>query len=226
MWISQEGGSFWNSVKSLMGVGLFCLVAISVKAQTAQEWTNQKQLQTAYKINQIVALNGYLEVAKKGYQIAKIGWKVVGDIQQEELLLHSDYFVSLSAVPPIVSEYPQVPRILKIQRQINREIAWMDVFLRKENELESSEKLTASRLNESTLYSSTRIISQLEAILSPHSYEMNDGERVAALDELHREILSLYHSFQVHSKGIRFLNWSRKRNELASRQFNVLYDVN
>ena len=225
MWIRKERGSVWSIVKSLMGVGLICLIAIGVKAQTAQEWTNQKQLQTAYKINQIVALNGYLEVAKKGYQIAKVGWKVVSDIQQGELSLHEGYFSSLSAVHPIVSEYPQAARMLEIHRQINREVAWMNVYLREENELESSEKLTASRLNESTLYSSTQFISQLEAILSPHSYEMNDGERLAALDELHREIFSLYQSLQVHSKRIRFLNWSRKRNDLATRQFNVLYDV-
>ncbi len=225
MWISQEGGSFWNSLKSMACVVLLGLITVGVKAQTAQEWTNQKQLQTAYKINQIVALNGYLEVAKKGYQIAKVGWKVVGDIQQGELSLHGDYFSSLSAVHPIVSEYPQVPRMLEIHRQINREVAWMDVYLREDNELESLEKLTASRLNQSTLQNSTRIVSQLEAILSPHSYEMDDGERLAALDELHREIVSLYQSLKANTKRIRFLNWSRKRNEIATRQFNALYDV-
>tara|TARA_R110000850_G_scaffold182861_3_gene308485 strand:- start:2755 stop:3435 length:681 start_codon:yes stop_codon:yes gene_type:complete len=225
MWIRREVDSFWDSVKFMASLGLLSLIAVGVKAQTAQEWTNQKQLQTAYKINQIVALNGYLEVAKKGYQIAKVGWKVVGDIQQGELLLHQDYFASLSAVHPIVSEYPQVPRMLEIHKQINKEIAWMDAYLREDNELESSEKLTASRLNQSTLHYSTRIVSQLEAILSAHSYEMNDWERLAALDELHREMVSLYQSLKAHTKRIRFLKWNRKRNEIATRQFNALYDV-
>jgi hypothetical protein len=215
----------WSSVKSMAGVGLLCLITVSVKAQTAQEWTNQKQLQTAYKINQIVALNGYLGAAKKGYQIARVGWKVVDDIQQGELSLHRDYFSSLSAVHPIVSEYPQVPRMLEIHKQINKEVAWMEVYLKEVNELESSEKLTASKLNQSILQNSTRIISQLEAILSAHSYKMDDGERLAALDELDREMVSLFQSLKAHTKRIRFLNWSRKRNEIATRQFNALYDV-
>lgn len=225
MWIRQEGDRVWNSIKSMACVVLLFLISIGVNAQTAQEWTNQKQLQTAYKINQIVALNGYLEVAKKGYQIARVGWRVVGDIQQGELSLHQDYFASLSAVHPIVSEYPQVPRMLEIHKQINKEVAWMDAYLREENELESSEKLTASRLNQSTLQNSNRIVSQLEAILSAHSYVMDNGERLAALDELDREMVSLYQSLKAHTKRIRFLKWNRKRNEIATRQFNALYDV-
>lgn len=225
MWIKLMTNRACNRAKSMNLVVLLCLVTVCSKGQTMQEWTNQKELQTAYKLNQIVALRAYLGVAKKGYELVRVGWNVVGAIQDGEFSLHRDYFSSLGQVHPVVSTYPKAGNILRVVRQINREVDWMKAYLKSSNELDASEKGTISRFNQSALVRSTHIISQLEAVLTSGSYEMDDGERLSAIDELDREITKLYMPLKAYNDRIRSLESNRNRKEIEQRHFNTLYDV-
>ncbi|RAI86703.1 hypothetical protein [Algoriphagus yeomjeoni] len=196
-----------------------------VTAQTLEEWTKQKKLQTSYKLNQIAALSAYLEVAKKGYEIAKAGWSLAGDIQAGEYSLHTDYFGNLVAVHPLVRDYPIALEIPNVYRQINREVDWMDRFLADQSMLEEGEIMAVNRFNRGSKAQADVLMDELHELLSSDSYAMDDGERLAAIDGLYAGIQQLFQGLNVYNGRIRSLDLHRKRKETQHQQLNSFYDV-
>lgn len=203
---------------------MMCLRSFS-KAQTMAEWTKQKKLQTSYKLNQIVALSAYLKVAKKGYEVARVGWNLVGDIQDDEFSLHTDYFGSLKAIHPIVSDYPIALEILKVHRQINRELNWMNYYMADHKMLDDGEIVAVNRFNRNIKEESGLLISELDQLLASNTYDMEDGERLAAIDGLYVCIQQHFQALNTYNKRIRFLDLNRKRKEIQQQQINSFYDV-
>ncbi len=203
---------------------LMCL-GFGLQAQTLAEWTKQKKLQTSYKVNQIAALSAYLEVAKKGYEVARVGWRMVGDIQDGEFSLHTDYFGSLSAIHPMVREYPVAMEIQKVYRQINREVAWMNSFLDNQMLLDGEEVLVGRRFNRKIQSQSDLVMDELRGLTSPNVHEMEDGERLAAIDGIYMGIQELFQAIKAYNSRIRLLEVYRKRIEMQRQQVNGFHDV-
>lgn len=196
-----------------------------VHCQTLEEFTKQKQLQSDYKVDQIIALKAYSDVAKKGYEIAGLGLNMVREIQNGEFSLHRENFGSLSRVHPLVSEYPVAGNIVLIYRQINREVGWMQNFLNGSKGLGASELAIVNSFNESTLRNSDLILYELEALLSSDHYEMNDGERLAAIGGLEDAILGLLKGVRVYHEKLRFLELGRSSRQNQMEMLKDLYDV-
>ena len=203
---------------------LMCLGS-GLQAQTLAEWTKQKKLQTSYKVNQIAALSAYLEVAKKGYEVARVGWRMVGDIQDGEFSLHSDYFGSLSSIHPMVRDYPVAMEIQKMYRQINREVAWMNSFLDNQMLLDGEEVLVCGRFNRKIQSQSDLVMDELSGLTSPNVHEMEDGERLAAIDGIYMGIQELFQAIKAYNGRIRLLEVHRKRIEMQQQQVNGFHDV-
>ena len=66
-----------------------------VSAQTVNEWVNQKSTQKKYLLQQIAALQVYINYAKKGYNIVSGGINTIRDIKKGDLNLHNTFFSSL-----------------------------------------------------------------------------------------------------------------------------------
>lgn len=203
----------------MMGLGA-CL-----EAQTLEEWTKQKKLQTSYKLNQIVALSAYLEVAKKGYEVAQVGWNMVGDIQNGEFSLHADYLRVLVAVHPLVSDYPKAGEILKLYRQIRNEVDWLKLDKADFRMLGSEDIESMANFNNKVIQRADQILIALEQVLTSHTYEMGYGERQAAIDGLHIKIQELLLAMKSYHSRFRSLELSRKRKEIQQQQVNSFYDV-
>ncbi|WP_323825631.1 hypothetical protein [Algoriphagus sp. C2-6-M1] len=214
----------WRVSRVILLLVMMCFGLCS-KAQTMAEWTKQKKLQTSYKLNQIVALSAYLEVAKKGYEVARVGWSLVGDIQDGEFSLHKNYFGSLTAVHPVVRDYPIALEILKVYQQINREVDWMDYYMIDQTMLEDREILAVNRFNWEIEEESGFVMSELRELLTSDSYEMDDGERLAAIDGFYVGIQQLFQALKAYNERIRSLEMHRKRKEIQQQQLNSFYDV-
>lgn len=214
----------WGVSRVTLLLVMMC-VGLCVTAQTLEEWTKQKKLQTSYKLNQIAALYAYLEVAKKGYDIAKVGWSLVGDLQAGEFSLHSTHFGSLKAVHPLVRDYPVALEIGHVYRQINREVNWINTYLIDQTMLEEEEMLAVKRYNRKTGEQSDGVMDELNELLTSDSYEMDDGERLAAIDQLYIGIQQLFKAVKAYNGRIRSLELYRKRKETQHQQLNRFYDV-
>tara|TARA_R110002020_G_scaffold307912_3_gene523672 strand:+ start:15363 stop:16028 length:666 start_codon:yes stop_codon:yes gene_type:complete len=214
----------WRVSRVILLLGMMC-VGLCVKSQTLEEWTMQKKLQTSYKLNQIAALASYLEVAKKGYDIARLGWSLAGDIQAGEFSLHTDYFGALVAVHPLVRDYPIALEIGNVYRQLNREVDWIDRFLADQTMLEEGEMLAVKRFNRESKAQSDVLMDELHELLTTDSYAMDDGERLAAIDGLYAGIQQLFQRLKAYNGRIRSLDLHRKRKETQYQQLNRFYDV-
>ncbi len=64
----------------LLGIG------IRVQAQNWNEWFRQKKTQIRYYVEQISALQVYIDLGQKGYGIYQDGLTVINDIKQEILI--------------------------------------------------------------------------------------------------------------------------------------------
>ncbi len=222
IWMDSNNSRRVSRVILLLAMMCF---GLCVTAQTLAEWTRQKKLQTSYKLNQIVALSAYLEVAKKGYEVARVGWSLVGDIQDGEFSLHSNYFGSLAAVHPVVRDYPVAVEILNLYRQINREVDWMDYYLVDQAMLEEREILAVNRFNWKIEEESGFVMDELREVMTSDSYEMDDGERLAAIDGLYVGIQQLFQALKAYNGRIRSLEMHRKSKEIQQQQVNSFYDV-
>lgn len=222
--IWMENNYSWRVCRVIILLVMMCF-GLCTKAQTLEEWTKQKKLQTSYNLNQIAALSAYLEVVKKGYEIAKAGWSMVGDIQDGEFSLHSTYFGSLKAVHPVVLDYPIVLEILKVYKQINREVDWMNNYRADQTMLEEGEMLAVNRFNREIKEQSGFVVSELNELLTSDHYEMDDGERLAAIDGLYVGIQQLFQGLNAYNGRIRSLEMHRKRKETQYQQLNSFYDV-
>src|SRR3546814_4811730 len=55
-----------------------------------KEWFRQKKTQKEYLVMQIAALQAYIQVAKRGYEIAKTGLTTIGNIKDGDFNLHRE----------------------------------------------------------------------------------------------------------------------------------------
>lgn len=94
-------------MKILMTMVMLIFFSMASRAQNWAEFFKQKQTQEKYLLEQIVAYQVYLGYAKKGYNIAKDGTKLVGDIKNGDFNLHNNYFNSLKVVNPQIRDASQ-----------------------------------------------------------------------------------------------------------------------
>ncbi|WP_129715505.1 hypothetical protein [Pedobacter sp. SYP-B3415] len=82
-----------------------------LSAQTWQEWFAQKKTQRKYLLEQLLSLKTYAIAAKRGYNFARDGWHLAGDLSKGEFTAHQRYFSSLNSPPGWLSSLPQVQAI-------------------------------------------------------------------------------------------------------------------
>lgn len=194
-------------------------------SQSLAEFTKQKQLQTQYKLNQILALKAYSEVAKQGYQIAGMGWEMVRGIQNGEFSVHREYFGSLSQVHPLISEFPGPGNVMQVYRQISQQIDWMKLFLNRSIHLVGSELGGVNRFNQEVLLKADLILQELEAVLATNQYEMKDGERISAVVGSEEAMLGLFEGVKLYHEKVRFLEYSRSHRQNQLERLKNLYNV-
>src|SRR6266542_3497611 len=106
--------------KCLLLIVLTIIVHYSF-GQTWEEWTQQKETQIKYLIQQIGAQKVYLDYIRKGYGIAQKGLNTIRDIKKGDFNLHSDYFNSLKQVNPKIKNTAKVADIIDLQIRIIKE---------------------------------------------------------------------------------------------------------
>ncbi|HET7117760.1 MAG TPA: hypothetical protein VFI29_14800 [Hanamia sp.] len=174
--------------KALLFLLLFVSVSENLRAQTFAEWFQQKKTQKEYLVQQIAALQTYIEFAEKGYRIAKEGLTTIANFTKGEFNLHTDFFNSLKNVNPEVKRYVKVAETISLQVQIvqncNRAIRKfknMDAFSNDELSYIGS---VFNRL----LDDCDKSLDELIIIITDGKLEMKDDERIERIDKLYVEV--------------------------------------
>ncbi len=123
--------------KTIVTLGVYFLSLLPASSQTWAEWTQQKETQKKYLLQQITALQIYLSYAKKGYDIASKGINTVRNIKKGDFNLHQEFFSSLKNVNPKISRYVKVADIIAYQVRIIKQTKQTIQGIRDSNQFRS-----------------------------------------------------------------------------------------
>ena len=170
------------------------IVASYSRAQTFKEWFMQKQTQKEYLIEQIAALQVYVDYVEKGYDIARKGLNTIGNIKKGDLSLHTDYFNSLKSVSPAVQKYARVADIIQLQLEI------MSLHKNNSKQIKQSGQFNAGELSymeqvySNFLEQSTALMDNLIQVTTTGKLEMKEDERIKRINALYNTMQD-FHAF-------------------------------
>lgn len=196
---------------------LFSLVGYS---QTWNEFFRQKRTQIRYLVQQIAALQVYIELGKKGYGIYKDGLTLIGDIKDGEFNLHKNYFASLDAVNPHIMNMREVQEMLNWREQI---------FILAERVRKKdlgADHASIIRLFEGLVQRSKNDIRQLELLLSDNAYQLTDAERLSQIKRLHGHKKMLHAFALLTFQDAAGLSGQKRAAEKDGRIINSFHGLN
>ena len=163
-----------------------------VGAQKWDEWFKQKKTQKKYLIQQIAALKVYLEYLKEGYDIAKKGLTIVGDIKEGKFDLDLEYIESLSNANPVISGSAKVSSIIAYQRLLMLEFQKLRGLTGSSDFITHDESNYIAEVYSSMLRESEFTLDELDRVISNSDFEMKDDERLQRLDLLYSDMKDKY----------------------------------
>lgn len=193
------------------------------RAQTWQEWTEQKKLQTEYKIRELLALRSYRQVLVKGYEIAERGWDAVDFIQSGETELHRISLESRRTAGVAVKQAFWVDRVYGFHHRIGLEKERMEQFLKRDAELEPSEKEAAKTYAGLVGSQSQSLVDEMEGILGTGGLEFSESERLRLLEGLEDGMARLYAKLSTANRQFSALALWRERRGRNNSDLNALY---
>ncbi|UCS94346.1 hypothetical protein KZP23_04770 [Echinicola marina] len=205
----------------ILALGLLIL-AVPSYGQNWKEWFKQKKTQKEYLIQQVIALQSYMEVAKEGYQIVKTGWQTVEDITDGEFSLHRDFFARLDGISPVVSRYHGLSQVLEYQQYILYEVERGRTLFRGIS-LKPGQRQALETYYREVLRQSLKILTQTENTVKPFFYRMEDAERLRIINQMHKDIRRLYLQVKRHTLKLAFLSRQDDDSQRSSSTIKSLY---
>ena len=163
------------------------------------------------QVRQILLLQTYIKYLEKGYDIAKKGLTLIGDIKNGDLHLHLDNFNARKAINPAIKKYAAIIDIVSLQFQV------ISVY-----------KQTSAKINSGLLFNPAEVayvaevfaklleqcatdINELIALTSAGHYEMKDDERLERIDALHAAMQDKY-AFAVNfGQGVQVMSLQKNK---------------
>lgn len=211
--------------KILLMLLLFVSAAGSLQAQTFSEWFRQKKTQKKYLLQQIAALQVYIEYAQKGYKIAKEGLTTIGGFTKGEFSLHGDYFNSLKMVNPEIRQYAKVADIIAMQLKIVQNYKRSYGQISGSNTFNTEELDYIRRVFGRLLDDCEETLDELIAVTANGKLEMKDGERMARIDKLYMDMQDKYTFSQSFSNNAKTLAAARAKENTEVQTSRALQGI-
>lgn len=212
--------------KTLLMLLFFVSAAISLRAQTFPEWFRQKKTQKKYLLQQIAALQVYIEYARKGYKIAGAGLNATSNFTNREFELHSDYLSSLKMVNPEIKRQAKVAAIISMQLKIVLHSSRSYSQISGSNTLEREELDYIKRVFKRLLDDCEETLDELIAVTTNGKLEMKDDERMARIDKLHEDMQDEYTFSESFSNEAKALAAARSQENTEVKTSRVLQGIN
>jgi hypothetical protein len=198
-------------MKTLTIIFLLALSLSRSNAQTFDEWFNQKKTQKKYLIEQIVALQVYLDYLKKGYTIAHNGLTAIENIKNGNFNLDRDFFKSLKNVKPAISNSVKVVDIIAFQYSIIRDMKNVYQFCQNNKHFTPEEVRYVARIHTSMLILCDASLSELHTIIQSDKAQMTDEERLQRIDKIHDDMKDKQAFVRAFGNDTRLLALEREK---------------
>jgi hypothetical protein len=192
-------------------MSLLLFVAATAQSQTWNEWFRQKKTQKKYLIQQIAALKVYLKYLKQGYNIAKKGMRLVGDIKEGNFNSHKEYFGSLREVNEMISNSGKVSTTMYYETAIIELIKRIRKDAAESDQLTRDERKQVFLMCDNMLALSDECISNLKNLVTDGELEMKDDERIKRLVVIYEESKERFHFTRQYFNANRLLILQREK---------------
>jgi len=172
---------------------LLCLLLIAhcqfAKAQTIEEWTQQKQTAIKRLVEQIIANKVFLESLKTGYKVVSGGLNVISEIKEGDLKLHFFHFDSLKLVHPQIKNSAKVTAIIAMQVRL---LQWKKLAMNNTDQFTNEEQRYIRSVWNKVLEEALATLDALMNVITSGELSMTDDQRM-------QRINSLYEDMQEHT---------------------------
>jgi hypothetical protein len=168
---------------------LFFFLIGAAKAQTLQEWTEQKKTKTRYLLEQIAALSVYIESAGKGYGIVKAGLATLHDIKSGDFKLNQEHFNARALVNPNIKSFSKVAAIIQLQARMMKAIKTTRKNLKEDNGIHKEELDYYASVTSHLIDACADNLDMLIQLVTDSYYALSDAERLKRMDNLYEDLL-------------------------------------
>ena len=201
------------------------LYVCGASAQTVNEWVNQKSTQKKYLLQQIAALQVYINYAKKGYNIVSGGINTIRDIKKGDLNLHNTFFSSLKTINPKISRYAKVADIISYQVRIIKLARQTLQSIREANQFSAQEIEYCKKVLDALLDDCIQSITELIEIITPDKLKMTDDERLVRIDKLYLDMQYKFTFSNVMSEDISLLALQRLSEHIEINRSKLINGI-
>lgn len=194
-------------------------------AQTVNEWVNQKSTQKKYLLQQIAALQVYINYAKKGYNIVSGGINTIRDIKKGDLTLHNTFFSSLKTINPKISRYAKVADIISYQVRIIKLARQTLQSIREAKQFSVEEIEYCKKVLDVLLDDCVQTITELLDIITPDKLQMTDDERLGKIDKLYLDMQDKFTFCNVMSEDISLVALQRLSEQIEINRSKLINGI-
>jgi hypothetical protein len=175
-------------MKKLLFISCLVSLGLCADAQTWSEWFRQKKTQRKYLLQQIAALQVHLSYIKKGYDIAKTGLTIIGNIKDGDLSLHRDFFNALKQVNPKIRNTAKVADIIALQVRIVKNARATIANIVATGRFTQAEIDYCKRVLDNLLTECFQNLDELLQVITSGELEMKDDERIKQIDRIYLDM--------------------------------------
>jgi hypothetical protein len=187
-------------MKQLIMGGMLMVVGLAASAQFTTEM-----------LDQIAALQAYLQVAEKGYRIVEQGLQTIGEIKNGELNLHSAFYSSLQAVSPTVANMAEVAEIIDLEASMISQFSRKLSGYRGSTWLQPAEVSYINQLYTGIVNSGVELIGALTSLTTDGALSLTDGERMSRIQQLDMDTKRQYRLVQTFTNQTDLLTVQRQQ---------------
>lgn len=210
--------------KCLLSITTLFMLSLSGYGQTFSEWFKQKKTQKKYLINQIVALEAYTKVAKKGYDVVSGGLQTYHRIKDGDFRIHEFFFGSLKKVNPAIAHMGAVTEIERMQVAALKDYRDVSAVLDRQY-LSDDEIRYVRHVFDQALDDLAKMTDDVALLVSDGSLEMGDDERFARIKDVFIEVRDICTFIRSFANDTRLLLLYRQRGEADVKRLKLLYGL-
>jgi hypothetical protein len=208
--------------KTIMMLGIYFIFLLPANSQTLAEWTQQEKTQKKYLLQQIAALQVYLNYAKKGYEIANKGINIIQNIKKGDFNLHEEFFTSLKKVNPKISRYVKVADIIAYQVRIIKQTKQTIQGITETKQFTTDELDYCKKVFDNLLDECIKNIEELLMVITPDVLEMKDDERLKRVDKIYFDMLDRYSFCSSFSEEMGLLSVQRLGEQIEINRSKII----
>ncbi|HWV72866.1 MAG TPA: hypothetical protein VN040_14155 [Pseudosphingobacterium sp.] len=212
-------------MKKIIITAMVLLLSQIGYSQSWSEWFSQKKTQKKYLLEQIVALQAYIKVAKDGYNIADKGLNTISSIKNGEFDLHHFLFNSFKNVNPAIRKNPRAGEIISLQGKISSQYRKDLQVIESADQFSDEDLAYIKRVYGRLFENCDHVLEDLNTVLTDAALEMKDDERLKRLNELYEQMHQNYAFGKSFGQQVIIMARQKRQESIEAARSKVWYNI-